>query len=68
MKKEELIQEAITVWCNYGKAINIAFKFNDFYIDSQPLQNIISSGSEERIKSFISYVQDKIKELEQMEE
>jgi len=34
MKNKELNQEAIIVWCNNGKAINNAFKFNDFYIDS----------------------------------
>jgi hypothetical protein len=67
MKKEELIQEAITVWCNYGKAINCAFEFKDFYIESEPLQKIIASNSEEKIQSFISYVKKRIEELEQME-
>lgn len=67
MKKEELIQEAITIWCNYGKEINRAFGFKDFYIESEPLQKIIASNSEEKIKSFINYVKKRIEELEQIE-
>lgn len=66
MKKEDLIQEALTVWCNYGKAINTAFNLKGFYIESQPLQNIIATGSQEKIQSFITYVKEKIEELEKI--
>lgn len=68
MKKEELIQEALTVWCNYGRAINTAFDLKGFYIESQPLQNIIATGSQEKIQSFIAYVNEKIEELKKNKE
>ncbi len=64
MKKDELIKSAIDVWCLYGQAINKAFEFNDFLIESAPLENILASNSEEKIVQFINYVKSQIDLLE----
>jgi hypothetical protein len=63
MNKEKLIQEAITIWNNYGCEINRVFGFKDFYIEGKPLQQNIESNSKEEIQSFINYVKQRIEEL-----
>lgn len=64
MKKDELIQNATKIWSQYGKAINKAFEFNDFLIESTTLENVLKSNSEEKINRFIKYVESQIKLLE----
>ena len=38
MAKDELIKRAIDKWCLYGQAINKAYEFNGFLIDSTLLK------------------------------
>ena len=45
MNKEKLIQEAITIWNNYGCEINRVFGFKDFYQILKPLRLEISGFS-----------------------
>ena len=65
MNKEQLIKEAIESWCLYGHTINKAFDFNDFLIESKPLENVLHSNSEEKISQFIFYVKSQIELLEE---
>jgi len=60
MAKEELIKNATDIWCLYGQAINKAFEFNGFLIESKPLEIILKSNSDEKIKKFIEYVNTQI--------
>lgn len=60
MTKDELIKNATDVWCLYGQAINRAFEFNNFLIEGGPLENVLKSNSEEKIKKFIEYVNTQI--------
>lgn len=66
MEKEKLINDAIESWSNYGKAINNAFGFDNFYIEIEPLQKVIETNSEVKIQLFISYIKDRIEELNQL--
>jgi len=52
MTKDELIKNATDVWCLYGQAINRAFEFNNFLIESGSLENVLKSNSEEKIKNL----------------
>jgi hypothetical protein len=64
MSKEKLINEAIESWCLYGQTINKAFEFNDFLIESNPLEKALNSNSDEKIIQFIAYIKSQIKLLE----
>lgn len=66
MEKEKLINDAIESWSNYGKAINNAFGFDNFYIQIEPFQKVIETNSEIKIQLFISYIKDRIEELNQL--
>lgn len=66
MEKEKLINDAIESWSNYGKVINNAFGFDNFYIEIEPLQKVIETNSEVKIQLFISYIKDRIEELNQL--
>jgi hypothetical protein len=60
MTKEELIKNATDIWCLYGQAINKAFELKGFLIESEPLEYVLKSNSEEKIKKFIAYVNKQI--------
>ncbi len=60
MPKDELIKNATEIWCLYGQAINEAFDLNGFLIESEPLEHVLKSNSEEKIKKFIEYVKTQI--------
>lgn len=64
MAKDELIKSATKIWCLYGQAINKAFEFNGFLIESKPLEIVLKSNSEEKIIQFIDYVKSQIDLLE----
>jgi hypothetical protein len=53
LAKDELIKRASDIWCLYGQALNKAFEFNGFLIDGTPLENVLSSNSEEKIIRFV---------------
>ena len=61
---EELRRKAIDTWIKYGEVIIEAFSFQkDSLIESSPLENILATADEKRIKEFIAYVEEQIKEL-----
>ena len=60
MTKDELIKNATDAWCLYGQAINKAFEFDNFLIESAPLENVLKSNSIEKNKKFIEYVNTQI--------
>lgn len=64
MTKDELIKSATDIWCLYGQAINEAFDFNGFLIESKPLEIVLKSNSDEKIIQFIDYVKSQIELLE----
>ena len=62
---KELEKEATEAWVNYGKAIQKVFGFKGFIV-AGPLLKVISTGSEEKVRRFISYVKAKTEELQDM--
>ena len=66
MDKELLINEAVQSWCLYGHTINKSFEFNNFLIESKPLENILKTNSEEKILKFIEYIKTQIVILEKL--
>lgn len=60
MPKDELIKNATEIWRRYGQSINEAFELNGFLIESEPLEYVLKSNSEEKIKKFIAYVNTQI--------
>ena len=67
MEIENLIKEAQKVWFEYGEVIKEKFCFRkDSHIVVGPLSNVINSGDEARIKDFISWVKEQIKNMKKM--
>ncbi len=64
---EELKNEAIAVWCNYGKAINEAFGIKGGLIIAEPLNTLLETNEEEKVKAFINYISVATNELKEME-
>lgn len=64
MNNEKLIQEVNENWRLYGRTINKIFDFKGFIIDGNPLQNILETNSEEKIKKFNEYIKTQIVLLE----
>lgn len=64
MEKDELIKSATDIWCLYGQAINKAFEFNGFLIESKPLEIVLKSNSDEKIIQFIDFVKSQIELLD----
>lgn len=60
MISEVLKNEAIQIWCDYGKAINEAFGFNGL-IEAEPLNRVIELSDEKKVRDFITAIQESIK-------
>ena len=67
MDKENLKQEALKAWYEYGEAIKETFGFpKDSHIVAETLMKVISTDDEERIRRFILYVQEQTQNLRKM--
>ena len=65
MTKDELMKSATKIRCWYEQAINKAFEFNGFFIESKPLEIVLKSNSDKKIIQFIDCLESQIDLLEE---
>lgn len=68
MENTDLSNEAIKVWLEYGQAIIEAFGLNiESLIIAEPLNKILETTDEKKIKDFVSYIKQAIITLKKSE-
>ena len=67
MNRDNLNLKATELWLKLGRLINEKFGFENHLIDGVSLQNAINNPSDQQINEFISYVENQIAMLNEIE-